>query len=90
MTKASFLGELRLRLASLPDADIQEALEYYEEMIDDRIEAGMDEEEAVRTLGTPRAAADSMSYETSYHMISSVFGMGLHCVADIVEGRARL
>ena len=60
MTKASFLGELRLRLASLADADIQEALEYYEEMIDDRIEAGMDEEEAVRTLGTPRAAADSI------------------------------
>lgn len=52
MTKREFLSELRARLASLPAKDAEEHLDYYCEMIDDRIEEGLPEEEAVAAVGT--------------------------------------
>ena len=52
MTKEIFLHELRKRLKGLPKEDIDSRIEFYEEMIDDRIESGMSEEEAVRDVGS--------------------------------------
>lgn len=52
MNKYEFLGRLRERLAGLPPKDIEKSLDYYAEMIADRIEDGMSEEEAVAALGT--------------------------------------
>ncbi len=57
MTKSEFLRQLSDRLQSLPERDRTEALTYWSEMIDDRIEDGMTEEEAVRDIGTPEEAA---------------------------------
>ena len=51
MCKDAFLEELRTRLAGLPDADVQNSLDYYAEMIDERTEDGMREEEAVSAVG---------------------------------------
>ena len=51
MTKAEFLAELRRGIGGLPDEDINRSLEYYSEMIDDRIEDGTSEEEAVAAVG---------------------------------------
>ncbi len=62
MTKNEFLAELRKNLSSLSSEDIESSLEYYAEMIDDRIEDGMDEESAVATFPTPeKAASDVLS-----------------------------
>ena len=52
MTKNEFLTELRAALEGLPEEDVEKSLEYYSEMIDDRIEDGLSEEEAVADLGS--------------------------------------
>ena len=52
MNRKAFLRELKGRIAALPEAERDQKLAYYAEMIDDRVEAGMAEEEAVAALGT--------------------------------------
>ena len=51
MDKKGFLEELRQALTGLPQHDIEERLGFYAEMIDDRMEEGMSEEDAVAHLG---------------------------------------
>ena len=57
MTKSEFLAELSLRLNGFSREDIAASLAYYNEIIDDRIEDGANEEEAVAAIGTPAQAA---------------------------------
>ncbi len=57
MNKSEFLNKFRHSLHGLPHKDMQGFLDYYGEMIDDRIEAGMSEEEAVADLGDPAKLA---------------------------------
>ena len=52
MKKEEFLKELENRLSGLPKEDIDERVEFYSEMIDDRIEDGMTEAEAIAEIGT--------------------------------------
>ena len=52
MNKYEFLGRLRERLAGLPPKDIDASLDYYAELIADRIEDGMSEDEAVAAMGS--------------------------------------
>lgn len=52
MTKLDFLYELREALSELPREDIERYVDYYSEMIADRIDDGMSEEEAVDAIGT--------------------------------------
>ena len=58
MTKLEFLSELRARLSGVPEKELESSLDYYSEMIDDRIEDGMEEKDAVRAVGTPEEAAN--------------------------------
>lgn len=51
MTKQEFLSSLRSKLQGLPPADIDERVSFYEEMIDDRIDEGESEENAVAEIG---------------------------------------
>ncbi len=51
MNKNEFLVTLRERLNGLPEEDIIKSIDFYGEMLDDRIEDGMSEEEAVSDLG---------------------------------------
>ena len=51
MTKNEFLKELKKRLRNLSGADVKKSVEFYSEMIDDLMEDGMTEEEAVESLG---------------------------------------
>ena len=51
MNKETFLTELRAALAGLPQEDIEERLAFYGEMIDDRMEEGLTEEQAVEEIG---------------------------------------
>lgn len=57
MNKEEFLAAIAGRLRDLPREDIEESLAYYREMIDDRMEEGMSEAEAVAALGTADEAA---------------------------------
>lgn len=52
MDKIDFLYQLQQRLSGLPEDDIQRSIDYYSEIIDDRIEDGMTEEMAVSELGS--------------------------------------
>lgn len=52
MNKQEFLDGLRKGLSGLPQADIEERLTFYGEMLDDRIEEGLSEEEAVAAAGS--------------------------------------
>lgn len=52
MTKQEFLDSLRARLSGLPRQELEERLAFYGEMIDDRIEEGRTEEEAVLDIGS--------------------------------------
>ncbi len=52
MTKQEFISELQKKLSGLPRQEVEERLSFYCEMIDDRIEEGRTEEEAVREIGT--------------------------------------
>ena len=52
MSKQEFLARLRNGLAGLPGEDIEERISFYSEMIDDRMEEGLSEEEAVSAVGS--------------------------------------
>lgn len=51
MNKQEFLAALAEGLTGLPQADVEERLAFYGEMIDDRMEEGLTEEEAVKEAG---------------------------------------
>ncbi len=51
MTKPEFLEELKAKLSFLPEEDLKERLAFYEEGIEDRIDEGISEADAVSQLG---------------------------------------
>jgi len=52
VTKQEFITELRKKLCGLPEKDIDERIAFYIEMIDDRIEEGSTEADAVADIGS--------------------------------------
>ena len=63
MDKYDFLLALEKRLEGLPEADRQASLDFYSEMLDDLVEGGMTETEAVASLGSPEAIAEEILLE---------------------------
>lgn len=51
MERLDFLLQLRERLSCLPQSDTEERLTFYNEMIDDLMEEGLSEQEAVAQIG---------------------------------------
>ena len=64
MKKQEFLSELRKGLSGLPQEDIDERIAFYAEMIDDRMEEGLSEEDAVRDIGTVDEIVSQIVSET--------------------------
>ena len=64
MNKKDFLDEVRTRLAGLSESDIQNALDFYVEAIDDHIDDGMTEDQAVSAVGTPEEVAEKILMDT--------------------------
>ena len=64
MTKTEFLLRLREMLSELPQEDVAERLVFYGEMIDDRMEDGLTEDEAVSGIGQPERIAQQILAET--------------------------
>ena len=52
MSRDAFIGELRHRMAGLPQETVERTVEYYGELIADSMEDGLTEEEAVSRLGS--------------------------------------
>ena len=72
MQKTEFLDRLRTALADLPAEELEKTLGYYAEMIEDRMEDGMDEEAAVAAMGDPEAVAvmKPMWEELGHHVLT--------------------
>ena len=51
MTKLEFILALNEQLSAYPKAEVQQRLSFYSEMIEDRMEDGLSEEEAVAAVG---------------------------------------
>ena len=64
MDKKEFLVALEARLAGLPEADRRSSLDFYAEMLDDLMEGGMTEQEAVASLGSVDAIAQEILMDT--------------------------
>ena len=63
MRKQEFLDALHAGLSGLTEADVLERLTFYSEMIDDRMEEGLSEEEAVSKIGNVEDIVQSVLSE---------------------------
>ena len=66
MDKQEILRKLRDGLNGLPQEDIEERVSFYGEMIDDRMEEGLAEEEAVAAIGTVEEILAQIIAETPF------------------------
>lgn len=70
MNKQEFLGQLSKELLGLPQDEIDEQLEFYSEMIEDRKEEGLSEEEAIAAVGTAQEIVTQEVNETPFMKIA--------------------
>ncbi|MDO4509645.1 MAG: DUF1700 domain-containing protein [Lachnospiraceae bacterium] len=63
MTRTDFLDELKNLIKDYPVEETEKSIECYNEMIDDRIEDGMSEEDAVKSLGDVKDIAKEIEIE---------------------------
>ena len=64
MSRDAFIGELRHRMAGLPQQTVERTVEYYGELIADSMEDGLTEEEAVSRLGSLEEIVASVVKDT--------------------------
>lgn len=64
MNKQEFLGELRNKLKGLPPEDVDNRVSFYEEMINDRMDEGKSEEEAIAEIGTVDEVVNEIAKDT--------------------------
>ena len=70
MTKLEFVENLRSRLAGLPEKEVEDRINFYVEMIDDRIEDGISEEEAVLAIGSVEEIASQIIADIPFAKIA--------------------
>ena len=63
MNKQEFLSKLKNSLSRLPKKEVDERIEFYSEMIDDRVEDGLSEEQAIANLGSVEQVATQIVSE---------------------------
>ena len=69
MNKNQFISEIKSRLSNYPEVEIDKAMAFYVESIDDRVEDGMSEEEAVASLGNINEIIDNIKGELPLNTI---------------------
>lgn len=69
MNKAEFLTLLSNRLSQLPPQEAEKSISYFSEIIDDRVEDGMTEEEAVESLEEIDKIVEQIMYDTPLPML---------------------
>ena len=65
MNKKEFFALFRQELAGLPKDDLENRVSFYEEMINDRMDEGKTEEEAINDLGSVESIVNQIAQETS-------------------------
>ena len=65
MNKQDYLYALRNGLDGLPENEINERISFYSDMIDDRVEEGMSEEEAINQIGSPEKVLEEILSDVS-------------------------
>ena len=65
MTKLEFILSLNEKLSGLPKDDVRERINFYSEMIEDRVEEGVSEEDAVAAAGSVDEIAAQIKAELS-------------------------
>ena len=63
MRKQEFLERLKVRLSSMSRRDVRGQIAFYSEMIDDRMEEGLSEEDAVAAIGSIESIVSQISEE---------------------------
>jgi len=63
VNKTEFLNALKNKISTLPQYEIDKFINYYSEILDDKIEDGMTEEEAVAGLEDVTKIAEKIMYE---------------------------
>lgn len=63
MTKEQFLSDLAARLRGIPEDDIKQSVDFYREMIEDRMDEGMSEDEAICSIGDMDEIVSKILYE---------------------------
>lgn len=69
MNKMEFLNNLSAQISMYPSEETNKSLDYYAEIIEDRIEDGMTEEEAVASLGFVEEIAEQIKCELPFSTI---------------------
>ena len=72
MSKTEFLAQLRESLSGLPREDVEERLSFYSEMLDDRMEEGFSEEDAVEAAGPVKKIAEQVTAEIPLSRLAKV------------------
>lgn len=70
MDKQEFLSQLRKALSGLPQEDIEERIAFYSEMIEDQMEEGISEQEAVASVGSAEEIARQILSEIPFTKIA--------------------
>lgn len=69
MTKLELISVLREKLSCLPRQELEERLAFYSEMIDDRMEEGLSEEDALAQIGSVDQIVSQIIEETPLTML---------------------
>lgn len=69
MTKNIFLIALRHKMKGLPKKEIEERIVFYNEMIDDLMEEGLSEDEAIAKIGSTDEVASEISSDTELELM---------------------
>ena len=69
MTKIEFLAAVSVELGGLRPADVREQIGFLSEMIDDRIDEGFSEAEAVSAMGAPASVAATILADAPFSAI---------------------
>ncbi len=69
MDKKQFITTLKNRLGSLPYHEVEKIINYYDELINDKIEDGMSEEGAIKSLGNIDLIVNEIYNEIPVHEI---------------------
>lgn len=86
MTKQIFLNELAAALHQLPREERYRTLNYYDELIDDRMEDGQGEEEAVASLGDPEQIVREILGEETEEQESKSTGRKVWLIVLLILG----
>ena len=70
MTKIKFILVLHDKLSALPQDEVEERLNFYSEMIEDRMEEGLSEEDAVAAVGSVDEIAEQIASEVPLSKIA--------------------